>query len=149
VLSGNPSGYVLGVLDGIDGEAGIVFPSQVCAVLPCPTPGRNCLSYQQPLGQLQGLVLQMSGVESSTLVPEVVATKGGYSQVELTPGDETDGFTFRKSHSTSELHISTTMNVFSALIYGRLFDKDHLPYSCGSGSSSRALSTETEELYIV
>jgi len=103
----------------------------VCAVVPCSYPGQDCLSYQRPEGHLQGVTVEMSGDASPSTVPEVLATDGSYPEVLLTPGRSDDGFNFTNSGSSAELSASTTSKILSALIYGRRFDQDQLPYSCG------------------
>merc|ERR1712232_121655 len=119
-------GYTLGALDGIDGTS-VHFPAQVCAVLPCAKPSRECLSYQSARGSLQGVSIEMTGNISSSLLPEVLATRGGDSQVLLTPGAAENGFSFERSPSTSSLNATTSLNLFSVLLYGRRFDEDSLP----------------------
>jgi len=137
VAVGTTAGYVLGALDGADGQTGVrPFPAQVCAILSCSSPGRACLSHQATKGNLQSVQISMSGIaDVENLIPEVLATQGsGTQQVLLTKGSAPDGFQFAHTGANATLGVSTTMKLGSALLYARLFSKDNLPYDCSSPS---------------
>merc|ERR1712100_500836 len=65
--SGSASGYTLAVLNGNDEDDGVSWPAHVCAVLPCRN-GRNCLSFQQPSGNLKAVEVTMTGSNAASIV---------------------------------------------------------------------------------
>jgi predicted amidohydrolase len=145
------SGYVLGALSGIDSDehGSIRWAARACAVLACVgRAGQACLTYQTP-GDSDGLAGVNLTLTSDTaaaidadvdVVPEVISYGGAtYPQLLLTPvcantsgvNLDTGGFFFAKvSEGTWALNVSAAHPVTSAVIYGRNFAKDPLPYSC-------------------
>merc|ERR1712217_729971 len=110
VVAGAPSGYVIAALDGDDGEAGVnPFPAQVCAVLPCSSTSSRCLTHQAPQGSLQRVKLDMTGVTSASVVPEVFAG----DETLLAPNKSDEGFTFSHSGNTASLAASTSSKLGS------------------------------------
>lgn len=137
VTSGRAENFVLGALDGIDNDGHLRWPAQVCAVLPCRSPGTWCLDFQGPVGNLLGVELEMTGLDQGDAVPEVVATHGQDSEVLLLPGSQTEGYTFElHGQAEASLQVNSKIPLTSALIYGRPFARDQLPYTCPSASSA-------------
>lgn len=154
------SGYVLAVLNGQDTSEGLTWGAQVCAILPCSSSAqpKSCLSYTGlpsagglTSGTLRiedhGAALPRSEV-SAAFFPEVLASDStkGTSQTALSPLDDGGGLSFsfttgvEAGSSSAEAELSfeateanaeeTSFGLLSAVIYGRSFADDDLPYSC-------------------
>lgn len=144
---GDARGWALAALDGTDTDRGEAqWVAQVCAVLPCAVPSGRCLQYAPPshAASLRALSLSMSGASVSTVVfPEVFATTAAGGQVMLTPngggGPDTLAFAAAAGDGVS-LNATAAASLGSAVLYGRSFDEDKLPYSCPGGGSRNAES---------
>lgn len=121
VTSGTPDGYVLAILDGTDTNDGMVWPAQVCAVLPCQRSGSSCLDFQKPSGQLLGLEVQMSGLRTGLTVPEVLASTGNTGEALLVPGASSNGYAFSQHGSESSVTVTSDATLLSAVLYSRPF----------------------------
>ena len=135
------AGYALALADGTDTEVGNVWGAHACAVLPCGTPGKSCLSYQTPGGRaaaaaLASVSIEMCGLEATDfVVPEVVAGSKAHEQIMLAPGAAGSAGTFafgQEAGGCWQLTASAAAgeHVTSAVIYGRRFSEDKLPYVC-------------------
>lgn len=125
VTSGSPDGYVLAVLDGSDTDDGMVWPAQVCAVLPCHgSGGSTCLNFQQPSGSLLGVEVQISGLRDGLCVPEVLATSGRTGEALLAPGVPVNGYEFAQEDSTSSVTATADTALLSTVLYSRLYSND-------------------------
>ena len=151
-VEGDAQGWALAALDGTDTDRGEAeWAALVCAVLPCDTPSKRCLQYSPlppplppsrggPLRALRLSMSAMSGAAASTLVfPEVfatLATRGG--QVMLTPnGGGPDTLTFAATAAGgASLNATAAAGLGPAVLYGRSFDDDQLPYRCPGGSQA-------------
>ena len=151
---GSGSGYAIAALQGDDDGGGITWYGEACAVLPCATPGPRCLDYQTPPAPgLTKVALKMAigpgaskrggvtfGAGSSGpaahqglgLLPMVLAVSsdGAQQQHLLQPGPAL-GF----DPSSLELTASTAgaaprSTLASVVVYGRVYDRDTLAYSC-------------------
>jgi len=141
-VQGEAHGWVLAALDGTDTDLGEAqWAAQVCAVLPCDTPSQRCLQYSAPpssrTASLRALRLSMSGASARTVVfPEAFATsatRGG--QVMLTPnGGGSDTLAFATATDGASLNVTAAAGLGSAVLYGRSFDEDQLPYDCPGSS---------------
>jgi len=118
VLSGSAGGYHLAVLDGTDTDAGMKWPAQVCAVVPCSKPGPACLKFQQPMGSLRGVSVSMTGSTSVSVVPEVLGADGSDGAVLLTPGAGLQ-FVGAPGLPTASVNASSPVTLISAILYGR------------------------------
>ena len=147
-------GYALALVAGTDSEEGNVWGARACAVLPCATPSRGCLSYQTPGGEtsrLAAVSIELCGLATTDfVVPEVVSGGAAREQAMLQPATANSTFaaalpgTFvlqknggqgAESESESacwQLAVSAAVgdHVTSAVIYGRRFTQDNLPYTC-------------------
>lgn len=106
---------------------------QVCAVLPCPFPSMSCLKYKSPAitASLSAIRLVITGASNSTVFPEVTACDSSHEQYLLRPGNGKDSFEFVSSqHGEATLAANSAGRITSVVLYGRLFDKDELPYKC-------------------
>lgn len=128
-INGGANGYAIAAINGMDNGAGTSWAASGCAVLACASPSSSCLDYQSPRGSLTGVTLSATGLSGVSVFPEVITTSGNYPQLMLTPGDSNNGFTFTSGASAS-LQIATQYTVTSALLYGRKFSDDSLPYKC-------------------
>ena len=132
VTSGSGHGYVLAALNGTDTDAGEMWASQVCAVLPCASASSACLAYTVPLrsASLRGLSMSMHDVAAdTTLFPLVLAAAVGAEQRMLQPGAGADAFAFDAQSQTLNVAVADGL-LSSATLYGRRFAADRLPYNC-------------------
>ena len=144
------AGYALALADGTDTEVGNVWGAHACAVLPCESPGKSCLSYQTPgpvVGRhaaaaaaaaaavLASVSIELCGLEvTDFVVPEVVAGSAAHEQIMLAPGaaGSPGAFAFGQKAGCWQLSASAAAgeHITSAVIYGRRFSEDKLPYTC-------------------
>merc|ERR1711924_348359 len=109
-------------LDGSDTDDGVIWPAQVCAVLPCSGSGSSsCLNFQQPTGSLLGVEVQMSGLRDGLCVPEVLATSGNKGEALFAPGAQSNGFEFFQQGSESSVTVTSDAALLSAVLYSRPF----------------------------
>jgi len=143
-LTGSSLGYVLAAFDGTDTDQGYIsWAAQICAVLPCQRMGQACLAYQTPSGSLHAVTLAAEGMTAGHVEPEVVAYSSSQEQIMLTPGATEDGFSFVANTTEHALSAWTAAQypLTSALVYGRVFQKDNLPYKCGVTSHDSTTTT--------
>eukprot|EP01065_Artemidia_motanka_P006733 TRINITY_DN13288_c0_g1_i1.p1 TRINITY_DN13288_c0_g1~~TRINITY_DN13288_c0_g1_i1.p1 ORF type:complete len:466 (+),score=105.01 TRINITY_DN13288_c0_g1_i1:47-1399(+) len=123
-MTGSTDGYVIAALDGDDVQGGTQWAAQVCAILPCHTASDQCLQFNPPTGSLRRVVLSATGI-SSVVFPEILGWRRGL-QTALQPGTGNDSFEFSGSNAS----IATADVLLSAVLYGRKFASDSLPYDC-------------------
>eukprot|EP00592_Proboscia_alata_P022619 CAMPEP_0194425568 /NCGR_PEP_ID=MMETSP0176-20130528/24830_1 /TAXON_ID=216777 /ORGANISM="Proboscia alata, Strain PI-D3" /LENGTH=593 /DNA_ID=CAMNT_0039235935 /DNA_START=82 /DNA_END=1863 /DNA_ORIENTATION=- len=148
---GKTYGYSIGALGGIDsgcgnyeygydcGIASYHWPAEVCGIFSCMDQTGTCLDYQTPTGNLTGVRLETRVSTNSTVLPHVLAygTSGTTSeQILIEPGT---GLNFFQNGKVVVLTIDSFPHpISSAEIYGRLYEKDNLLYTC-------PVSSETEK----
>lgn len=151
VPAGWPEGFALAALDGVDlgpGGTSGEWPAQACSVLPCASPGQDCLYYQEPTGRLSEVRLRMTGAEFCASYPVAEVTgcgskaSGTCAQRLLQPwqpGQNQSG-TFKLESDMTAATVLANMTeqgahtLSSVVIYVRRFDLDgpYLPYTCQS-----------------
>ena len=147
VAAGSAAGYALAVLDGIDADGSEAsWAAQACAVLPCAYPSERCLQYASPRASsssssLLALRLRLSGADSATaFFPELLAHSAAQEQQMLRPGDGSSAGTFAFAtdgaggawlNASAAATGGDGVQLASAVLYGRRFGKDQLPYRCG------------------
>ena len=142
--------HVLAALDGFDSDDGVSWGAQICAVLACPVgeSGERCLTYRAgaPATALPAVTLSASGLSlgaGGAMFAEALATSRSTTQIMLPPlsrapvaGDADGGLYFVDAGSNATLVVRAPngadagLGLGSAALYGRVFARDKLPYSC-------------------
>ena len=148
--------YVLGALDGTDTSEGLKWGANVCAVMPCTSASSSCLNYHAaPSTPLTELRVEMSLAGSvarpDSVLPEVIlsdtaglqappsqfspyvagqATPTGEAQWSWDSARGSAVVALNRTAALDAAGLGSEAGVLSAVIYGRCFDKDVLPYSC-------------------